>query len=218
MSKNERNFNVSDAALLQHAETVFASIGENITDFSVFDSTLTEAYPTSIANAIAEVKAIKQDQLVIDEQAELTERLNEKMYACAAAYRTIAYFARKAFPSGTAVQNQFGMNDYEKARDNQPKMILFMESLVSTAQNYASELLAAGCNQTAIDSLAPLASELKEANTAQEKFKKDRAVITQERVTKLNALYQLLVPLSEVAQIIYAGNPAMLAKYVLAQM
>ncbi len=215
MSHNERLFNVSDAELLQHAETVAASLGENISAFTGFDSTFTETYPATIAATIAEVKAIQPDQVVIDEQARLTEIMNEKLAACNTTYRTIAYFVRKAFADSPAVQNQFGLNDIEKARKSQPQMILCMESLAVTAQKYGRELQGAGCNSTVIDGVAADAAALKVANTEQEKFKKDRGLITQERVQKLNALYRILKPLSEVAQIIYADNPTILGRYTL---
>ena len=215
MSANERLYTVSDAAMLLRAETVNASLPEDIADFTAIDTTLDETYPTTISSALSNVLAIKTDQVIIDEQAQLTENLLAKSKECSTGYRTIAYFARKAFPDSPAVQNQFGLNDYEKARDNQAQMILFMESMAATAQRYSAELIAEGCSQATIDNIAALATGLKAANTAQEKFKKDRGVITQERVIKLNELYKLLTPISEVAQIIYADNPAMLAKYVL---
>ena len=215
MSTNDRLYNYTDAAMIQHAETVNVSLTEDIADFTSFDSTVTETYPTSITSTLTEIKAIKSDQVVIDEMAALTEATTQKMQECSKSYNVIAYFARKVFASSPAVQNQFGLNDYKKINRNQPKMVLFMYSLASTAASYATELVAAGCNQSEIDKLPTLASELKDADTAQEKFKKDRNLITQNRVIKLNELYKSMVQLSDIAQIIYVDNQAKLAKYLL---
>ena len=92
-----------------------------------------------------------------------------------------------------------------------------MESLAVTALRYKSDLVEAGCKEAIIDALPAQAEDLKTANTAQEKFKKDRGLITQERVIKLNEIFELLSPVSKIAQIIFADNPAILAKYTLPQ-
>lgn len=215
MSKNERDYSVSDASIIEHADTVKASIADDLGDFTAFDSTIVPDYGTQIGAAIDGVFAIKSDQVIIDEQVEKTQHLNKAMGDCTSAFRTVAYFVRKAFDGNKAVQNQFGFNDIDKVRNNQSKMILFMESLAETAQHYQAELVAAGCNEAVITSLPEKATALRTANTEQEKFKKDRGLYTQERVQKLNELYRLLVPVSEIAQIIYADDPARLGRYIL---
>ncbi len=215
MPKNERLFTVSDATLIEHADTVKASLPDDIAEFTSFDTTISAEYPNTIAAAIDAVLALKSDQVIIDEQVEKTQNVNEAMGQCTNAYRTVAFFVRKAFNGNRAVQNQFGLNDIEKVRNNQPRMILFMEELADTVQKYQADLVAAGCNEAVITSLPQKAEALRTANTEQEKFKKDRGLLTQERVEKLNELYKLLVPISEIAQIIYADDPARLARYML---
>lgn len=215
MDKLLRLFNIPDAELLQHGETVSATMPEDLSHFITFDSTITEAYPTSIQAAITEVKAIKSDQVVIDEMTELTQAANNALAACNQAYRTISFFVRKAFSTNAAVQNQFGLNDIAKSRKNQAKMILFMEDLVRVANKYQESLISQGCNPSVLETLPVLRDTLKQSNTQQEKFKKDRGLITQERVEKLNRLYKLLVPASEMAHIIFADDQARLARYAL---
>ncbi|WP_372645244.1 hypothetical protein [Ancylomarina sp.] len=78
-----------------------------------------------------------------------------------------------------------------------------------------AELVAQGCQETLIDKLFVDAQNLKAANIEHEKFKKERGVITQERVMLLNEVYKLVKPLSDMAQIIYNDDAAHLAKYSL---
>lgn len=215
MAEKTRQYTISDAVLLEHADTVKASISDDISNFTAFDSTIPAEYADQIGTAIDAVLAVKSDQVIIDEQVELTQNLNDAMGACTNAFRTIAFFVRKVFDGNTAIQNQFGFNDIHKVRNNQAKMILFMDSLVETAQKYQNDLVAAGCNEAVITSLAEKAAALRTANTEQEKFKKDRGLYTQERVEKLNELYKMLVPVSEIAQIIFADDPARLERYLL---
>ena len=76
-------------------------------------------------------------------------------------------------------------------------------------------LVSNGCSADLISNLPALAQALLEADRAQEKFKKDRGQLTQDRVGYLNNLYLLLDPLDEVAQIIFRNDTARMAKYML---
>jgi hypothetical protein len=215
MSFNDRLFKMPEAHLLQHAEMVASMYPTDVVDFSAFDSTFTIDYAATIKNSINAVTALKSDQVVIDQMAEHTQHVLDAMGTCNSDYKTVAYFVRKAFKNNKAVQNQFGFNDIEKARSSQPKMILFMEEHAGTAAEHKVDLIAQGCNALLIDKLIVDAQNLKEANTKQEKFKKERGVITQDRVNLLNKVYLLVKPLSEIAQIIYNDDAARLAKYSL---
>ena len=92
-----------------------------------------------------------------------------------------------------------------------------MEELEGLANDYRAALLAAGCNAEVIASLPVLAAALKTADRNQEKFKKDRGVLTQDRVGYLNALYKLLAPIDAVARFIFKDDPTRLSKYSLPQ-
>jgi len=215
MPINDRLFKMPEAGLLEFAEVVAEMYPADAADFMAFDSTFKPNYGSTIKNAIAAVVALKSDQVVIDQMAEHTQRVLDAMATCNTDYKSVAYFVRKAFRDNKAVQNQFGFNDIEKVRKSQPKMILFMEEHAGTAKAHQTELVAQGCKETLIDKLFVDAQNLKAANIEQEKFKKERGVITQERVMLLNQVYKLVKPLSDMAQIIYSDDAARLSKYSL---
>lgn len=201
--------------MLESAEVIAASLSDDIGDFTAFDSTMTPDYVTTVQGAVGRVKEIKPDAVIIDEMSEWTQKVDAAMKKCSDAYNNVAYFIRKAYNGNTAVQNQFGLNDYMKVRDSQAKMVLFMETLGDMGTAHHDELVAVGCSEDVITTVSEVATELRESNIGQEKFKKERGVLTQERVKRLNEVYQLLVPLSEAAQIIYRDDPARLSKYTL---
>ena len=215
MSTNDRLFNFSDAELIEHGEVTAEALPDDIVDFIAFDSTIEADYPVKISNALAKHNAIKPDMLIVNEQAELTQKVNTAIAACNTSFKTILFFAKKAFAGNNAVQKQFGINEIDKVRKNQPKLVLFMETLAETATKYKAELVAAGCNPAVIEQLPVQSEALRIANIAQEKSKKERNVTTQERVTIMNEIYGVLKPIHEIAQIIYSDDPARLAKYSL---
>ena len=215
MSSNDRLFNFPDAELIQHAEVTMNTLPADIADFSVFDSTIQPDYQERIRQALTQCNTVKADLLVVNEQAELTQRVNNAMAACNTSFKTILFFAKKAFAGNVAVQKQFGIGRIEKIRKSQAKLVLFMETFVGVVQKYQGELTMAGCNLSVVMELPLQVDELKYANIEQEKSKKERPVITQERINYLNALYLVLKPVHEIAQVIYSDDPARLAKYSL---
>ncbi|TRX65911.1 hypothetical protein [Carboxylicivirga sp. M1479] len=215
MSKNDRLFNVPDATLQQHGTSVATVLPNDLEKFKFFDSTFLDSYPDTIKAAIEEVKAIKTDMVIIDEMTEKTQAVYDSAAACNRAYRTITFFVLKAFSDNKAVQNQFGANDIGKLRKDNTRLVVFMGDLIKVVNKYRVELITAGCSEVVIDSLQQLHTKLSEAKTAQELFKKERGLITQDRVKKLNDLYELLVPISEMAQIIFADDEARMARYLL---
>ncbi|WP_430818051.1 hypothetical protein, partial [Carboxylicivirga marina] len=150
-----------------------------------------------------------------DEMTEKTQAVYDAAAGCNSAYRTIISFAVKAFADNKAVQNQFGANDINKVRKDHTRLVVFMGDLIKVVNKYREQLISAGCSELLIDSLPQLHSQLIEVKTAQELFKKERGIITQERVEKLNNLYDLLTPISEMAQIIFADDEARLARYLM---
>ncbi len=215
MSKNDRIYNVADADLIENAEVVKETLPDDLSDFSGFDLNFAADYPLVIANSLTQFYDLKPDMVIVNEQAELTQTVIDSMGACNKAFKTVLFFANKAFGNNPAVMKQFGSKGIEKARRSQANLTLFMDTLAETAVSYKTQLVAEGCSEEFIDGLAILATNLKTANISQEKFKKERGLITQERVRSLNDIYKLLKPVHEIAQIIYSDDPARLDKYSL---
>lgn len=215
MSKIKRLFNLPHATLLQHAEVVAKNYPGDVDVFAAFDSTFSVEYGARLLTSLDAARAVKSDQVVIDEMAQHTKLVNEAMKDCLDAYKSLAYFVKKAFKDEKHIQDQFGFNDLNKLRGSQPKMIVFMENHAGTAIRYKAELVAAGCSEELIDSLPEKAKALKIAEREQESFKHERASISADRTAKMNALYEPLKALHNAAQIIFEDQDAKKAIYSL---
>jgi hypothetical protein len=211
--ENRRFFNISDPQFFEYADVMMATLPTDLPDFTAFDTTITADYVSQIQQAIEDARAVPRDSVVIDEMGEETQKVKKALKDCYDDYQALSYFIRKAFKGNPAVQNQFGKNDIREARSSQPKMVVFMDSLVATVSKYSAELVQAGCPQELIDGLAAKAATLRDSNIGQEKFKKDRGLSTQTRIELMNNVYELLKPLQEIASIIYRDNPQKLKIY-----
>ncbi len=215
MDKNYRKSPLSDAVLHEHGSKVVVSLDEDIDDFTAFDSTIDRGFISTTQGALDEVRNVKKDEVMVDELSQHTNEVNRKMAACNKGYKTVAYFARYVFDGDAGIHKEFGLDDIKGARNNQPKMIFFMDSLAKTAAKYKDQLVEGGMNPDTIDALPKLAEELHEANQRQEQFKDERAELTQERIKRANILYDPLKRISDIAKIIYADDPAKLNKYLM---
>lgn len=215
MKQIHRKSPLPDARLYEHGSKVALSLEDDLADFSAFDSTIDRGFIDTLQGDLEGVREIKKDDVMVDELTQLTDEVYRKMAACNKGYKTVAYFVRYTFDGDKSIQNEFGLNDIKEARNNQPKMLFFMDSLAKTAAKYKDELVKGGMNPDTIDALPQLGEELHEANQIQEKFKDEREELTQERVQRVNALYDPLARISDIAKIIYADDPAKLNKYLM---
>ena len=215
MDKIYRKSPLPDAVLYEYGSKVAMSLEDDLADFSAFDSTINRGFIHTLQDALGGVREVKKDEVMVDEQTQLTDEVYQKMAACNEGYKTVAYFVRHTFDGDTGIQNEFGLNDIKGARNNQPKMVFFMDSLAKTAAKYKDQLVKGGMNPDTIDALPRLAEELHEANQRQEQFKDERAELTQERIKRVNTLHAPLARISDIAKIIYADDPAKLSKYLM---
>lgn len=206
---------ISDARIQEHAQAVIINLETDVGDFTLFDSSFSTANIGGLITQVDAIQSLNIDDVVIDEMVERTDLVLDKMAECNTAYRTVSFFVKKAFKGNRGIINQFGANDIAKVRQNQAEMILFMKSLSNVAEQYRTPLLDAGINPEVIDSLPLLHSQLLTVNNDQEIFKKKRGKLAQDRVIALNELYLSLRSISDMAKIIYADNPAQLAKYLI---
>ena len=213
----KRSFNVSDDKFFEYSDMIVVTLPSDLSKFTAFDPIFTEDYVLRIQQTSDNARAVPTDEILVDQLGGKTQNVTSALKDCYKDYQTIAYYANRAFKGNLPVQNEFGKNDIRKARKSQPKMIVFMDMLVKTTAKYSAELLQAGCPQALMDGLTAKADVLRNANSGQEGFKKGRSVYTQQRIERMNQLYELLKPLHEAARILFRDDPAKLKIYTLPQ-
>jgi hypothetical protein len=74
MDKVYRKSPLPDAVLYEHGSKVVASLEDDIEDFSAFDSTIERKFINSLQGDFDEVRNVKKDEVMIDEQNNLLKR------------------------------------------------------------------------------------------------------------------------------------------------
>ena len=109
-----RKYNYSDVEMREDSVTVHALFVNDIADFAAFDQTLDADFGIAWQAAITEADALGTDELYRDQLQQKTAIVNEVMALCRKKYNDVKYFALKAFPTNSAVQKEFGFDNYNR--------------------------------------------------------------------------------------------------------
>ncbi len=218
MKTLRRLYNLPDSILLQFSELLVEALPTDIGYFKEFDSKFMASHADDIQADIDIIYNIKTDAIIRDELSEYTDDVVKALDNCNRCFKSIIYFVAKAFPDNIAVHNQFGKNDIDKVRNNQADMVMFMENLEKTTSKYRNQIIDSGCSPNLIDKIPVYKNDLLEKNRKQEIFKKERGIITQDRLLACNKLYKKVKQVSDIAKIIFSDDPARLSKYSLPTM
>jgi hypothetical protein len=210
----KRNYLNTDAQMTEFARVAYNLMNSDLAKFTAFDSTLTAAYATQFLTAITAAETVVADTAVVDIQVQKTELIQTAMEKAKGKYADVKYFVQKTFPSSVATQNEFGLNDYERARKSSPQMIQFLDEMSKACVKYQTQLVAKGFNAAAIAEILTIRTELETANTNQEVFKKQRPKLTEDRIIVLNRCYNFIAQINAAAQRVYKDDFAKQKQFV----
>lgn len=209
-----RAYNGSDDYMLETSNTLQSLFVTNIADFTLFDTTLDNAFATNWLNSINAAATVVRDSQIKDIQAQRTDAVLAQMDLCKLKYNEVKYFAVKIFPKDTARQAEFGTDTYGEARKSQSKMISFMDEMHKACVKYQTQLVAGGMSAAKIAAIQTLRTALQNANTSQESYVRGRPVLTQDRIILLNNCYIKTRTVIDAAQVIYYNDVARRQQYI----
>ena len=215
--ETKRVYAMSDAEALALEKTIKGCFMQDQTDFAAFDEKFSSPFETDWLNEITAAEEEAKDNNVVTQQTGLTTEVTRLMEESKKIFQASKYHIEKAFPASTAVLNEFGYRDYDKARQVQSKMIQFMNQFHKTAVKYSAQLIAKGFTLSKIDEIGSLKTALDAANQKQEAFKKDRSVLTQERVGKLNTAWNRMHDVCNASKFVYPENFAKQSRYIISE-
>ena len=209
-----RVYKGSDAQMTEAARVVHNLMISDLANFTAFDSTITAAFGTQFLAAITAAETVVADTAVLDIQVQKTELIQIAMEKAKGKYADVKYFVQKTFPLSSATQNEFGLNDYDRARKSSTQMIQFLDKMSKACVKYQPQLIAKGFGAAAIAEILIIRTELQTSNTNQEVFKKQRPKLTEDRVIILNNCYELLTQVNAAAQRVYKDDYAKQRQFV----
>lgn len=216
MANLMRKFKFSDADMLQDADTMLSIYGKEEAAFVQFNNIIfSPAFKTDFQQLISEARDSLRDELIIDEQAEKTTKVEEVMEKCRQYFRLVRFLVERAFPGDKNIYNQFGFNDFENARRSHNGMRIFLDMIKNPVEKYNTSLIAIGAPGNLVQQLNQLLQELHAAKTEQEDFKKYRPAATDRRIELMNLVWDKMIDIYDSAQLIFYNNPTKLQLFAL---
>ncbi len=210
---SKKSFSYSQETLIQYANDQVSFLEDDLDAFIAFDPDLGSTKRDAMSELITWILNEGGDDINVSQLGDTTETVVNEMKNARVMYNQLRYWVVKAFPNRKAVQRQFGVGRFGKLADSQEAMVTFLSALGQTVEEFRTDLEAAGAPTTLLDSVAPQAQSLLDANNAQEKKKGSRTVDTEERINKLNELHQHTRDYNNAAEFVFYDSPAMRDRY-----
>lgn len=197
---------MADSDFLEFADLIVGLAREDKPRLTAVSPELSDNALADIEKNIEIARRTITDDVIIDRMASRSASVYEAMDAAVEIFRQIRFYVSKAFKDKPTVQNEFGLNDFDKAKVSQPKMITFLANLEEVCKEYEAQLLAVACPKSLIESIGPAYMTLLEANKKQELYKRKRITLTAERIARYNEVFDSLQPIIETAKFVFDSD------------
>ncbi len=213
--EEKRIYRYKDADAIEKLYYIHTCFMHDRSNFEDFHTKFTEQFGNDFLEKIQIAQNAPQDDQLIDILAQKTQVVNDVMTEIQESFYRMRYFLKEAFKNKPHILNEFGLNDYAKARNSQKEMQEFMATLVSASNKYKTELNGAGFSQADIDKLQTYYDDLVAANNDQEYYKGERRTLNQQRIILINDAWAIAVDICDAGKIIFTDNYAKYKQYVL---
>jgi len=213
--KTKRDFNISDAQMLQTSRVVYGIFSEDKLMFEEFDLSFNDPFAGDWLKKIEFCDTLLLDSEYMGAWSVLKEKTENIMEECRSFFYLMKYFIEKAFPGRKDIRFRFGFEDYESARKSRYKMIRFLENLAGAAREYETELTSVDFDRDKIDEIDLLIFELTNAVYGLEMNRVNREAVTGERVMHLNECYLYMRKVCKAGKIIFVSDYAKYNQYLL---
>lgn len=210
---NLRYFNGTDANFVVTSGQTIDLIQEKHSEFEAFSMHFTPERLKELIDLYDQIISIPSDNVFIDIQAKATNDVKIEHDKSCKFFQHSKFDIEMAFPNDKLVWNQFGFNDYEKARKSPRNMFMFLSDFDTMAVRYKDILTANGWTEEKFADILEHQNKLKAAMNSQNDSMIERRRATEDRVGKLNTVYEKMGTYFKAAQIIFDGDEDLLTQF-----
>ena len=212
-----KNFSMGVPVMLEEGQRFLNQYLERPTDFTNVFNKFKMPFATNMQDAIDICYASTTDEISKRAQHIQTEKVDGFVATGRSIFQGGIEYIKIAFPGKKSILNLFGQPEYEKARSSHLLMpVLLMQAYTFAIDPDNSEkLIAEGMTLLKIEEFKTTALAINEGVQKQKKLMGARTLSTQDRTNNLNAVWAMMVLLSDCAKQIYKDNPAMWNLYLL---
>lgn len=212
---SELKFSIPIAVLLEQAGEVHENLEGDLPEFQAFDPDLNPDKQKALHDNVMLALETGTDKTQLSALIRKTMGVKAEMAACEKLFKTVRYFLEKKHANNPALIKQFRILDYNKIRNNQKALVVYMFELAKNAETHQQLLMDAGMKEAEILAIRPAAEALSVANKKQESGKGQRKLSTAERHTVLNDIYDILMEFNKAAKLVFEDDPIRRERYAI---
>lgn len=204
--KIHRHYHGTDANFIATSANSINVIEQVHGRFIAYSSYFTEQTLMQLKGGLAEATSIESDNVFIDLQAKATNDLNIELDSCRKFYQSCRFDIAMIFKNDKFMLNQFGANDYNKARQSPKEMYTLLNDLFLITTRHETILAEGGWTPEQTAEIATRRDQLRTKMIEQDERKFQRKKATTTRVILLNQLYQVLSAYFKAGQNIFSDD------------
>ncbi len=210
-----RRFKGPFKSVIAKAQSMQPQFETDLPRFTDFNPWFTETENTRLQ---VEIAAVIRDFSESSHTAKIeiqTETIAQLLTESGKKYHKLIYYVESGLGNTKAMNDTFGRSRYKKARQSKKEMISLLNHAVTAIgqENYLTALTASGMPPTLPDELTRMATDLSTADGKHEMLKKQRLLVTSQRIELFNSIWDKLSRISSASKILFADDPARLAIY-----
>ncbi len=212
-----RDFRKPDNIMMEQGQGFHDLLVEHLPDFTAKFPHIDSAFVLAFQGAIDDANETDRDRAVVEDISVEAALMNGFVADGKVAFMNGIFCAKKAFPNNPTMVNKFGLPEYEEYSNSHTKFPLILDQMHDLASDPLIKplLLAQGMTAADITNIDTISTSIKEKNKTLFKEKKNRPPTTQDRISKLNIVWAMMVTISERAKIIYFDNYALYHMFLL---
>jgi|GEM_PF-3572314 len=203
-----RIFSGQDTAAIEKAKTMCALASQHLAALAAFDAGLDAAFILQWQQAINAAENVPNDETTVDQQMQLTTRVDQCHEQCIMAVNDLRYYAGKSFSKDSEEMALFNFKGLVKARVAVSRLVVYLKVLHIAATNQAAQLTVNGMTLIQIDALRDTANALLQADVDQEYHKHYRLMLTRRRIATLNKMWDLCRQVHQASRSAFRDSPA----------
>jgi hypothetical protein len=133
-----RIFSGQDTSAIEKAKTMCALASQHLAALAAFDAGLDAAFILQWQQAIAAAENVPNDETTVDQQMQLTTRVDQCHEQCIMAVNDLRYYAGKSFSKDSEEMALFNFKGLVKARVAVSRLVVYLKVLHIAATNQAS--------------------------------------------------------------------------------
>ena len=208
---------MEDLTMLTKGQAILDAFIEVSNDFKAKFTAFNPPFEEEMQEGIDLCKSSGSDEICKLKIEEKTEIVEAFMKTGRDEFQEGLLYLKIAFPKNSLQLKLYGQPLYDKARVSHVTFpgLLLQAFDMANGDDVKPFLIAKGSSQENITKLETASNLIKNAVRVQTKFKGARTLSAVDRVKNLNAVWAMMVLISDCAKNIYVNNPAMWNRFLL---